>query len=95
MGYLGHDPELWNRHGGRRQAQEQYAQMGDLLAAAAHAPAEEPTGPVGYRVSSALRPKEGQQLCGDQLATVETGGMLYLLLSDGMGSGRRPTGRRR
>ena len=71
----------------RRQAQEQYAQMGDLLAAAAHAPAEEPTGPVGYRVSSALRPKEGQQLCGDQLATVETGGMLYLLLSDGMGSG--------
>jgi len=42
---------------------------------------------VGYRVSSALRPKEGQQLCGDQLATVETGGMLYLLLSDGMGSG--------
>lgn len=58
----------------RRQAQEQYAQMGDLLAAAAHAPAEEPTGPVGYRVSSALRPKEGQQLCGDQLATVETGG---------------------
>lgn len=38
-------------------------------------------------MSSALRPKEGQQLCGDQLATVETGGMLYLLLSDGMGSG--------
>ena len=75
------------RRGYRRQAQEQYAQMGDLLAAAAHAPAEEPTGPVGYRVSSALRPKEGQQLCGDQLATVETGGMLYLLLSDGMGSG--------
>ena len=71
----------------RRQAQEQYAQMGDLLAAAAHAPAEEPTVPMGYRVSSALRPKEGQQLCGDQLATVETGGMLYLLLSDGMGSG--------
>ena len=42
---------------------------------------------MGYRVSSALRPQEGQQLCGDQLATVETGGMLYLLLSDGMGSG--------
>ncbi len=39
-------------------------------------------------MSSALRPREGQQLCGDQLATVETGGMLYLLLSDGMGSGQ-------
>ena len=42
---------------------------------------------MGYRIGSSLRPKEGQQLCGDHLATFEVGSTLYLLLSDGMGSG--------
>ena len=33
-------------------------------------------------------PKEGQRLCGDSLTWFRTGGTLYAILSDGMGSGR-------
>ena len=42
---------------------------------------------MGYRVASSLRPREGQNVCGDQLDSFEVGGAVYLLLSDGMGSG--------
>ena len=70
----------------RDQAREQYAQLGDLLASAGPAV---PTSAqaMGYRVASSLRPREGQNVCGDQLDSFEVGGAVYLLLSDGMGSG--------
>lgn len=43
---------------------------------------------IGYRVSSALRPQAGEQLCGDQVEQFEVGDGVYLLLCDGMGSGQ-------
>ena len=72
----------------RQQAREQYAQLGELLSTVPEAvEAAAPLHPLGYRVGSALRPKRGEALCGDQLAVFESGDTLYLLLSDGMGSG--------
>lgn len=72
----------------RQQAQEQYALLGDLLSSSAHQAVAASTGaPLGYRIGSSLRPKEGEKVCGDQLAVFEVGQTLYLLLSDGMGSG--------
>lgn len=72
----------------RRQAQDQYAQLGDLLSSTAGAvEAMAPAAPLGYRIGSALRPRQGNHVCGDQLAVFEVGSTLYLLLSDGMGSG--------
>lgn len=72
----------------RRQAQDQYAQLGDLLSSTAGAvEAMAPATPLGYRIGSALRPRQGNNICGDQLAVFEVGSTLYLLLSDGMGSG--------
>ncbi len=72
----------------RRQAQAQYAQLGDLLSSTAGAvEAMAPAEPLGYRIGSALRPRQGNHVCGDQLAVFEVGSTLYLLLSDGMGNG--------
>lgn len=72
----------------RQQAQEQYALLGDLLSSSAHqAVAANSSAPLGYRIGSTLRPKAGETVCGDQLAVFEVGQTLYLLLSDGMGSG--------
>lgn len=73
----------------RSFARQQYAQMGEMLSGAATAEAVEAMAcqPLGYRMGSALRPKDGEQVCGDQLDVFEVGGTLYLLLSDGMGSG--------
>ena len=71
----------------RRQAQEQYAQLGELLLSTS-AVETVATAPIGYRIGSALRPREGCRVCGDQLAVFEVGSTLYLLLSDGMGSGQ-------
>lgn len=71
----------------RTQARDQYAQMGDLLSGAAQPTAAPAATPLGYRVGSGLRPREGQRVCGDQLAIFEVGSTLYLLLSDGMGTG--------
>ncbi len=72
----------------RQQAQEQYALLGDLLSSSAHqAVTASSSAPLGYRIGSSLRPKEGEKVCGDQLAVFEVGQTLYLLLSDGMGSG--------
>lgn len=42
-----------------------------------------------------LRPKEGESACGDQLAVFTAGAMLYMLLSDGMGSGAEVHARKR
>lgn len=72
----------------RQQAQEQYALLGDLLSSSAHqAVAASVNAPPGYRIGSSLQPKNGEKVCGDQLAVFEVGQTLYLLLSDGMGSG--------
>ncbi len=71
----------------RREAQEQYQQLGEALASSAVHAVANVSAPMGYRIGSALRPKEGERLCGDQIASFEVGSTLYLLLSDGMGSG--------
>lgn len=70
----------------RRLAQEQYAQLGELLSGTAAVEAMTTT-PLGYRIGSVLCPREGCRVCGDQLAVFEVGSTLYLLLCDGMGSG--------
>jgi len=76
----------------RRSARGQYAQLGELLSATA-AGLGETRAVAGmlrrpYRIGAALRPKEGEHVCGDSVASFETeGGRLCLLLSDGCGSG--------
>lgn len=75
----------------RRSARGQYAQLSELLAATAAglgetAPASAPSAPC--RVGAALRPKEGENVCGDTVLSFPTeDGKWCLLLSDGMGSG--------
>ena len=75
----------------RREARGQYAQMGELLsAAAADLTAEKPASGGGgpeCRVGAVLRPKEGEKVCGDSLESFAAQGQLCLLLSDGSGSG--------
>jgi len=72
----------------RQRARGQYAQLSEFLGEAAvqSVPAFQGTG--GYRTGGACRPKEGESVCGDVITHFETDtGMLYLILSDGMGSG--------
>jgi stage II sporulation protein E len=76
----------------RRNARGQYAQLGELLSATAVGLGE--TRMVAaqagrpYRIGAALRPKEGENVCGDSVSSFETdAGTLCLLLSDGCGSG--------
>lgn len=75
----------------RRSARGQYAQMGELLSAAAAGLGEvRPVNALAgrpYRIGAALRPKQGESVCGDSVSSFETGGTLCLLLSDGNGSG--------
>ncbi len=73
----------------QRQAQQQYQQLGELLQSSVHQSDALAcsASPMGYRIGSNLRPKGGEKVCGDQLAVFEVGEVLYLLLSDGMGSG--------
>ena len=79
------------REESRREARGQYAQMGELLsAAAADLTAEKPVSGGGgpeCRVGAVLRPKEGEKVCGDSLESFAAQGQLCLLLSDGSGSG--------
>ena len=65
-------------------AREQYAQMGQSLSPPA---ADEGEIRFHCRIGTSLRAKDGERVCGDQLAVFTSGKMLYLLLSDGMGSG--------
>ena len=65
-------------------AREQYAQMSEVLSA--DVPASAPPR-FSCVTGTALRPREGETLCGDQTASFEAGSAAYLLLSDGMGSG--------
>lgn len=72
------------------QAREQYVQLSDLLAstyASEAVPASAGSSLLRYQVGTGLRPQSGQRVCGDQLACFEVEDTLYLLLSDGMGSG--------
>ena len=73
-----------------QDARGQYARMSDLLAATAANLEAVPAGGTrrGYQLGAALKPKAGETSCGDTLCSFETdGGLLCLLLSDGMGSG--------
>lgn len=67
-----------------QMARQQYAQMSEVLS-----PGVPVSAPPRFtcRTAIALRPKEGETLCGDQAASFEAGGAACLLLSDGMGSG--------
>ena len=67
-----------------QMARQQYAQMSEMLS-----PGMPVSAPPRFtcRTAIALRPKEGETLCGDQAASFEAGGAACLLLSDGMGSG--------
>ena len=67
-------------------AREQYACFSELLDQAA-VPTAGGAG-IGYRVSSSLRPRAGERLCGDQVEQFEVGDSVFLLLCDGMGSGQ-------
>lgn len=73
----------------RRTAKGQYAQLSELLtAAAAGLTAQSPCQGHPCTFGAALRPKEGQSVCGDTVEVFQTGGGTWcLLLSDGMGSG--------
>ena len=69
----------------RELAEAQYEHLGEVLGSET---APEPEGALlRCRVGTLLRPKEGESACGDQLAVFTAGAMLYMLLSDGMGSG--------
>ena len=69
----------------RDLAAEQYARMEEVLLSEA-VPAQAKT-EDSCHTDMALRPKEGQTLCGDQAEIITLGGTVYLLLCDGMGSG--------
>ena len=74
----------------RARTRGQYAQLSEFLGeAAAMEEAVPASGNSGvWRTGGACRPKEGESVCGDVITHFETDtGMLYLLLSDGMGSG--------
>ena len=74
----------------RERSRGQYVQLGELVAHAMTV--TEPPAATGaelcHEVAMGSEPKEGQRLCGDSLTWFRTGSMLYLILSDGMGSGR-------
>ena len=75
----------------RRSAKGQYAQMSDLLSAAAAGLGNvSPAFGEGRdcAIGAALRPREGEMICGDTVEAFRTeGGTGCLLLADGMGSG--------
>ena len=76
----------------RRSARGQYAQLSELLTATAAGLGEAAPaafqGAFACRVGAALRPKEGETVCGDTVLSFQTpDGLWCLLLADGMGSG--------
>lgn len=79
----------------RSSARGQYLQLSDLLARTAEdwalpSVAAMRTRPIAYEIGTSMRPKRGETVSGDSCAFFESdsGRMLYLLLSDGMGCGR-------
>ena len=74
----------------RNSARGQYAQLGELLGATAAGLGEVRAASgfgCTYRIGAALRPKEGEKVCGDTVSSFEAGGRLCMLLNDGNGSG--------
>ncbi len=76
----------------RKSAKGQYAYISELLSSAAASVAKEAHSAFSrtkrpYLVGMALRAREGGEVCGDSATFFESGDKLYLLLSDGMGSG--------
>lgn len=71
----------------RELAEAQYEHLGEALGDGAPPEEGEAEPPLRCRVGTLLRPKEGETACGDQLAVFTAGVTLYMLLSDGMGSG--------
>ena len=76
----------------RQRARGQYAQLSEFLNYAAQQSGEAVpafSGERPYRLGGALRPKDGERVCGDTIVHFETdSGKLCLLISDGMGSGQ-------
>jgi len=71
----------------RRSARGQYAQLSELLAATA-AGLGEGRAAAPCRIGAAIRPREGEKVCGDTVVSFPTEeGKWCLILSDGMGSG--------
>lgn len=74
----------------RERSRGQYTQLGELVAQAMAA--EEVPAATGkelcHQAALGAEPKSGQRVCGDSLTWFRTGGTLYAILSDGMGSGR-------
>lgn len=74
----------------RERSRGQYSQLGKLVAqamAAAEAPAA--TGKeLCHQAALGAEPKAGQRICGDSLTWFRTGGTLFAIISDGMGSGQ-------
>lgn len=75
----------------RRSAKGQYAQLSELLTATAAGLGEAVTASgdaVPCQIGAALRPREGETVCGDTLVSFRReDGLWCLLLADGMGSG--------
>jgi len=73
----------------RQRTRGQYAQLSELVVQtlAAPEPAAKHGKEIVYDVALSSVPKEGQRVCGDSVTYFKGGGRLYLLLSDGMGSG--------
>ncbi len=67
----------------RQLAALPYAQLGEAMETVPAAAATR----AALEVSYAMRPKEGNSVCGDETDVFTVGGVTYLLLSDGMGSG--------
>lgn len=79
----------------RQTAREQYARLSELLDASAdHVQAQQTAAAAAAfpapdcDIATALRPKTGERVSGDTIASLRTGdGRVFLLLSDGMGCG--------
>lgn len=67
----------------------QYAHFSDFLAEAGESVSVMAKPPLAYQIGAALRPRKGESISGDSMVSFESdsGRMLYLLLSDGMGTG--------
>jgi len=75
----------------RQRTRGQYAQLGELVAQtmAVEETIAKPGRELPFDIAMGSTPKEGQRLCGDSVTWFHgSGTSLYLLLSDGMGSGR-------
>ena len=72
--------------GVKELAAVQVAQMGEALESSVETSAGLPQ-TVRLKSASALRPKENEKLCGDQVKQLSVGITEYFLLCDGMGSG--------